>query len=104
MIKSIDRILVTHAGTLPRPAEVTKALYAKAAGAPIDQAVLARNVRDVVADVVRKQAEIGIDSINDGEISKANFTFYIRERLGGIALREVDLAKAPPRLDISGRD
>jgi 5-methyltetrahydropteroyltriglutamate--homocysteine methyltransferase len=104
MIRSTDRILVTHAGTLPRPADVTKALYAKAAGAKIDQDALTRNVRQTVADVVRKQAEVGIDSVNDGEISKANFTFYIRERLGGIALREVDPAKAPPRLDISGRD
>ncbi len=104
MIKSADRILVTHAGTLPRPAEVTKALYARAAGAPVDEAALARSVREVVSDVVRKQAAYGIDSVNDGEISKANFTFYIRDRLGGITIREVDPAKAPPRLNISGRD
>src|SRR5262249_18244607 len=104
MIKSADRILITHAGTLPRPAEVTKAVYARAAGAPVDEAALASSVRDVVSEVVRKQAACGIDSVNDGEISKANFTFYIRDRLGGIKLREVDPAKAPPRLNISGRD
>lgn len=104
MIRSLDRILVTHAGTLPRPADVTKALYARANGAKIDENQLARNIRDVVGDVVRKQAACGIDSVNDGEISKANFTFYIRDRLGGIELREVDPAKAPPRLNISGRD
>ena len=73
VIRSTDRILVTHAGTLPRPADVTKALYAKAAGAKIDQDALSRNVRQTVADVVRKQAEVGIDSVNDGEISKAKF-------------------------------
>ena len=78
MIKSEKRIMVTHAGTLPRPEDVTKLLYARAAGAPVDANVLAGKVKDVVADVVRQQAEIGIDSVNDGEISKANFTFYIR--------------------------
>jgi len=104
MIKSEKRIMVTHAGTLPRPEEVTKLLYANAAGAPVDGKVLAGKVKDVVADVVRQQAEIGIDSINDGEISKANFTFYIRERLSGISTRDVEPGKAPPRLNISGRD
>jgi 5-methyltetrahydropteroyltriglutamate--homocysteine methyltransferase len=104
MIKSEKRIMVTHAGTLPRPEDVTKLLYANAAGAPVDKNVLAGKVKDVVADVVRQQAELGIDSINDGEISKANFTFYIRERLSGITTRDVEPGKAPPRLNISGRD
>jgi 5-methyltetrahydropteroyltriglutamate--homocysteine methyltransferase len=104
MIKSEKRIMVTHAGTLPRPEDVTKLLYARAAGAAVEPGVIERKVRDVVADVVRQQAEIGIDSINDGEISKANFTFYIRERLSGITTREVAPGKGPPRLNISGRD
>jgi 5-methyltetrahydropteroyltriglutamate--homocysteine methyltransferase len=104
MIKSDKRIMVTHAGTLPRPEDVTKLLYARAAGAPVDPNVLAGKVKDVVADVVRQQAELGIDSVNDGEISKANFTFYIRERLSGITTREVEPGKGPPRLNISGRD
>jgi 5-methyltetrahydropteroyltriglutamate--homocysteine methyltransferase len=104
MIKSEKRIMVTHAGTLPRPEDVTKLLYARAAGAPVDPNVLAGKVKGVVADVVRQQADVGIDSVNDGEISKANFTFYIRERLSGITTRDVEPSKAPPRLNISGRD
>jgi 5-methyltetrahydropteroyltriglutamate--homocysteine methyltransferase len=104
MIKSDKRIMVTHAGTLPRPEDVTKLLYARAAGAPVDGGMLDGKVRNVVADVVRRQAEVGIDSINDGEISKANFTFYIRERLSGITTRDVEPSKGPPRLNISGRD
>jgi 5-methyltetrahydropteroyltriglutamate--homocysteine methyltransferase len=104
MIKSEKRIMVTHAGTLPRPEDVTQLLYARAAGAPVEASVIAGKVRDVVADVVRRQADCGIDSINDGEISKANFTFYVRERLSGIATRDVEPGKGPPRLNISGRD
>lgn len=104
MINSEKRIMVTHAGTLPRPEEVTKLLYAQAAGAPVDPEMLSGKVRSVVADVVRQQAACGIDSINDGEISKANFTFYIRDRLSGISMRDVEPGKAPPRLNISGRD
>jgi 5-methyltetrahydropteroyltriglutamate--homocysteine methyltransferase len=104
MIKSEKRIMVTHAGTLPRPEDVTKLLYARAAGASVDANVVNGKVKDVVADVVRQQADIGIDSINDGEISKANFTFYIRERLSGITTRDVEPGKGPPRLNISGRD
>lgn len=104
MIKSEKRIMVTHAGTLPKPEDITKLLYAHAAGAAVDANVLGGKVKNVVADVVKKQAALGIDSINDGEISKANFTFYIRERLSGIATREVEPGKGPPRLNISGRD
>jgi 5-methyltetrahydropteroyltriglutamate--homocysteine methyltransferase len=104
MIKSDKRIKVTHAGTLPKPEDITKVLYARAADASVDAAALGKRVRDVVAEGVKKQADIGIDSINDGEISKANFTFYIRERLSGITSRDVDPAKGPPRLNISGRD
>ena len=104
MIKSEKRIMVTHAGTLPKPEDITKLLYARAAGAPVDANVLAGKVKGVVADVVKQQAAVGIDSINDGEISKANFTFYIRERLSGIATRDVEPGKGPPRLNISGRD
>jgi 5-methyltetrahydropteroyltriglutamate--homocysteine methyltransferase len=104
MIKSEKRIMVTHAGTLPKPDDITKLLYARAAGAAVDANMVTAKVKGVVADVVKKQAEIGVDSINDGEISKANFTFYIRERLSGISTREVDPAKGPPRLNISGRD
>jgi 5-methyltetrahydropteroyltriglutamate--homocysteine methyltransferase len=104
MIKSDKRIMVTHAGTLPKPEDITKLLYARAAGAAVDPAMLAGKIKGVVADVVKQQAAIGIDSINDGEISKANFTFYIRERLSGITSRDVEPGKAPPRLNISGRD
>jgi 5-methyltetrahydropteroyltriglutamate--homocysteine methyltransferase len=83
MRRSTDRILVSHAGTAPRPD---------------DQSDLARSVKEVV----RKQAEVGIDIVNDGELSKSNFTNYVRERLGGITPAPQG-AELPPR-NINARD
>jgi 5-methyltetrahydropteroyltriglutamate--homocysteine methyltransferase len=83
MRRSTERILVSHAGTTPRPAN------------PPDLAT-------AVKQVVRKQAEVGIDVVNDGELSKSNFTNYVRDRLGGIEPAPQD-ASLPPR-NINARD
>src|ERR1051326_6997805 len=83
MRRSTDRILVSHAGTAPRPAEQT-------------------DLPAAVRDVVRKQAEVGIDIVNDGELSKSNFTNYVRDRLGGITPAPQG-AELPPR-NINARD
>jgi 5-methyltetrahydropteroyltriglutamate--homocysteine methyltransferase len=83
MRRSTDRILVSHAGTAPRPSDLT-------------------DLPSAVKDVVRRQAEIGIDIVNDGELSKSNFTNYVRDRLGGITPAAPG-ASLPPR-NINGRD
>jgi 5-methyltetrahydropteroyltriglutamate--homocysteine methyltransferase len=76
-----DRILVSHAGTLPRPDGLKERLTADP-GSPDVQKELAA----AVADVVRKQADMGIDIVNDGEFSKVRgFSEYVRDRLGGLA-------------------
>jgi 5-methyltetrahydropteroyltriglutamate--homocysteine methyltransferase len=76
-----DRILVSHAGTLPRPDGLKERLVADP-GSPDVQKELAA----AVADVVRKQADMGIDIVNDGEFSKVRgFSEYVRDRLGGLA-------------------
>jgi 5-methyltetrahydropteroyltriglutamate--homocysteine methyltransferase len=72
---SVDRILTTHAGSLPRPADLL-------AMAPDDAGYTAR-VRHAVADVVRRQAECGLDVVTDGEMSKPSFITYVTERLSG---------------------
>jgi len=58
--------------------------------------LLARRVRSAVAEVVRKQVESGIDNVNDGELSKPSFTTYVRERLGGIEVREPKPGEGSP--------
>src|SRR5271157_4817829 len=77
-------------------------VFARADGKPVDKAKLASTVREEVAEVVRMQVECGIDSVNDGEVSKTNFTNYVRERLSGFVVRTG--GGGPPPLNIAGRD
>jgi 5-methyltetrahydropteroyltriglutamate--homocysteine methyltransferase len=104
MKRSTDRILATHAGALPRPDDLKDMVFAKARGETYDPNVLARRLRESVAEVVRHQVECGMDFVNDGEISKTNFTNYCRERLTGFETRYFGPGEGPPPLDISGRD
>lgn len=83
MKRSTDRILTMHAGSLARPPDLREMVLAKSNGQPYDAAALAERLRTAVAEVVQQQIEVGLDSINDGEFSKTNFTNYARERLSG---------------------
>jgi 5-methyltetrahydropteroyltriglutamate--homocysteine methyltransferase len=88
MKRSTDRILTTHVGSLIRPAALREFLAAKEAGQPFDQAAYAKCLKDSVADVVRQQAEIGLDVISDGEFGKAiSWAQYALFRLGGFERR-----------------
>jgi 5-methyltetrahydropteroyltriglutamate--homocysteine methyltransferase len=73
MQRSVDRILTTHTGSLPRPEDLTRTMFAREEGVPVDPAALAARIRSAVAEVVRKQAEVGLDVINDGEFSKPSY-------------------------------
>jgi methionine synthase II (cobalamin-independent) len=64
--RSRDRILTTHAGSLPRPADLLDMLRARSAGHPSDHGAYAARVRRAVAEVVRAQVEHGLDVIDDG--------------------------------------
>jgi 5-methyltetrahydropteroyltriglutamate--homocysteine methyltransferase len=92
MKKSSDRILTTHVGSLPRPADLLDVVEAKEQGKPIDTKAHAAQLTGAVKDIVRKQVELGIDIIDDGEYGKPSFVSYVNDRLGGF---EVD--KAAPR-------
>ena len=83
MQRSIERFLTTHTGSLPRPDDLIRMMYAKEEGVPVDRAALAERVRAAVADVVGKQAKAGVDLINDGEMSKPSYATYIKDRLNG---------------------
>ena len=58
-------------------------MYAKEEGVPVDAAALAERVASAVEEVVRKQAQAGVDVINDGEMSKPSYATYIKDRLSG---------------------
>jgi 5-methyltetrahydropteroyltriglutamate--homocysteine methyltransferase len=83
MKRSTERFLTTHTGSLPRPEDLIRMMYAKEEGVPVDPQALAARVRAAVAEVVKKQAEAGIDLINDGELSKPSYATYIKDRLNG---------------------
>src|SRR5262245_35483714 len=83
MQTSTDRILTTHVGSIPRPESVKALLRARLSGQSIDAAQLAARVAVAVAEVTRQQAEVGIDVISDGEMSKTSFLAYADERLTG---------------------
>jgi len=83
MKRSTERFLTTHTGSLPRPEDLVRMMYAKEEGVPVDPAALAARVRAAVAEVVRKQVDAGVDVVNDGEMSKPSYATYIKDRLNG---------------------
>ena len=82
MRQSVDRILTSHVGSLPRTQAVTEVLFARAAGKAADSAGDAV-IAGAVADVVKRQVGIGLDVVSDGEMSKISYATYISERLTG---------------------
>jgi 5-methyltetrahydropteroyltriglutamate--homocysteine methyltransferase len=83
MKRSTERFLTTHTGSLPRPEDLIRMMYAKEEGVPVDPVALERRVASAVEEVVRKQAEAGVDVVNDGEMSKPSYATYIKDRLAG---------------------
>jgi|KBSMisStandDraft_5_1062788.scaffolds.fasta_scaffold100628_1 5-methyltetrahydropteroyltriglutamate--homocysteine methyltransferase len=83
MRRSRDRFLTTHTGSLPRPEDLMRMMFAKEEGVPVEPHALAHRIRDAVADIVRRQSAAGIDIVNDGEMSKPSYATYIKDRLNG---------------------
>src|SRR5690348_13797349 len=83
MIYSTDRILTAHAGYLPRPDDLREMVLAKARGEPIGQATLDARLHSAVGEIVKRQVACGLDVVNDGELSKPNFTDYVSARIAG---------------------
>jgi 5-methyltetrahydropteroyltriglutamate--homocysteine methyltransferase len=103
MKRSTERILTTHAGSLPRPSGLREIVVAKGTGQTYDEGDLSRRLKSGVAEVVRLQIASGLDIVNDGELSKPSFTDYARERIGGLEQREMSPESRPTQA-ISGRD
>src|SRR5688572_10569257 len=104
---SSDRILATHVGSLIRPPKLIEFFRAIEDGKPYDEKAYETCLTDSVAEIVRQQAEAGVDIVSDGEFSKGvNWAFYIHKRLQGIAVRPVtaEEAKDPMASMGGGRD
>ena len=107
MSGNANRILTTHVGSLVRPPKLIAFWRAIEDGKPYDEAAFETCLAESVAEVVRRQAEIGIDIVSDGEFSKgANWAFYVHKRLSGIAVRPAtaEEAKDPMASMGGGRD
>lgn len=96
---SADRILTTHTGSLPRPADLVALLNKKELGETFDQSLFSNRIRSAVSEIVHRQAQIGIDIVDDGEHSKVNWMAYVRARLSG--LEEIE---SPVRFRTATRD
>jgi 5-methyltetrahydropteroyltriglutamate--homocysteine methyltransferase len=83
MRRSTDRFLTTHTGSLPRPDDLVRTMYAREEGVPVERAALEQRVAQAVDEVVRKQVDAGIDIVDDGEMSKPSYATYVKDRLAG---------------------
>ena len=99
MKRSSERILTSHTGSLPRPADLVAILNQKELGGAYDRATYEARIARAISEIVRRQADTGIDIVDDGEHSKVNWMAYARARLSG--LEEID---SPPRFRGATRD
>ena len=90
-------ILTTHVGSLPRSKELSELLFAKDKKETFNEKTFEFEVKKNVENVVKKQLEVGIDIISDGEMSKISYATYIKDRLKGFSGESE--RKAPADLD-----
>ncbi len=103
MKRSVDRILTTHTGSLPRPDDLADMLFAKESGELADRAALDERVRRAVGEIVRKQVQTGVDVVYDGEMGNIGYSTYVKDRLSGFgdettkraSLSAADMAEYP---------
>ena len=93
MKTSKDRILITHVGSLPRSQAVTDGIFARENGESNDATALHATIAEAVKGVVRRQVEVGVDVVSDGEMSKISYATYIKDRITGFA---GDSPRTPP--------
>src|SRR5690606_6824722 len=101
MRTSTDRMLTTHAGSLPRPADLIELNARRNAGEDVDEAAYQARLREATVEVVQRQVDLGIDVPGDGEFGKAMgekvnygaWWFYSFSRLSGLGSSVVDRDK-----------
>src|SRR5277367_3604241 len=88
MKRSVDRILTTHVGSLPRPDDLFEMMLARMDGTAVDEKAYAERVRLAVKDSVKQQVDAGLDVVSDGEMGKPSFITYAAQRLDGLETRQ----------------
>ena len=82
-MRSTNRFLTTHTGSLPRPDDLVEMIIATQRGDEVDPKALENRITEAVFESTRKQVEAGIDIVNDGEMSKPSYATYVLQRLTG---------------------
>lgn len=98
MHRSTTRILTTFVGSLIRPPQLRDLNAARTSGRGLADGVYEHTLRSSVADAVRREAEVGLDVVSDGEYGKSNWASYILDRVGGFEIRP-----APPGTPVYNR-
>jgi 5-methyltetrahydropteroyltriglutamate--homocysteine methyltransferase len=109
MRRSRDWILTTHTGSLPRPADLDQLIADRETGAGVDQAEFGKRVAEAVADIVASQLAAGVSVISDGEMGRASYVSYVKDRLSGFAgpgrrLTVTEMAQYPEVFEPIARD
>ena len=94
MKQSLNRILTTHVGSLPRSKAVTDVVFALENGQDIEKHEADKVIRRAVRQVVIRQSDTGIDVVSDGEMSKISYATYIKDRITGF---DGDSPRQPPK-------
>ena len=81
----MDKIKTTHVGSLPRSKRLSEILFKKDKNELFDQGELDKIIEEDVNKIVKKQIDIGIDIISDGEMSKISYATYVKDRLHGFS-------------------
>jgi 5-methyltetrahydropteroyltriglutamate--homocysteine methyltransferase len=96
MKRSTNRILSTHVGSLIRPPQLVESIRARQSGGVVDEQAYAKSLKESVAEVVRQQAQAGVDIVNDGEFGKStSWSLYALKRLSGFEMRPVKAGGSP---------
>ena len=106
MLTSDDRILTTHAGSLPRPPALAELHGRRSRGEAVDPDELRRAVEEATAAVIAAQVDVGVDIGNDGEQARESFVTYVQHRMtgfGGESQRPMmrDLSEHPDFLELA---
>ena len=101
MKRSTDRILTTHTGSLPLPALVRQAHTKKRKGESFDQASVGAALTTAIGEVVRQQIEVGVDIVDDGELSKTSWNDYVVHRVSGLERKPRSRARSAKPWSVS---
>ena len=93
----MSKIKTTHVGSLPRSNDLSELLFKKDKKEEIDSKTFDEIVKRDVNNIVKKQINIGIDFVSDGEMSKISYATYVKDRLDGFSGESE--RKAPKDLD-----